>query len=334
MFTLGIWTTFHSEGGYTCPVVAGGWWRKFRGWTLVLIGALWLHSFWLGQLNHFTGEARWVWVTQELERPYPVRGVFEASFTISQLGPGALLKVTGDREYVARVNGVVAGCGWSRPGFRLDVYDISHLLRTGLNTVAIEVRSPTSVGGLLAAVDLPAQGKNVLVTGRDFFLVQEKHRRIPPPVIWGSPPRFPWGYPRPTSRPRTIDQVVLADPVPLPSPLLLSPNGLLYTLEVPIFGYLWVEPGDGGWLWYAIGQGEESPQELRRNLMAFTGPPDGLLNPEPVWVRKVLLMAKRPPVSVEIWPVAERFRNQAPGVVLGKYGPVPRTRWNFRNPPE
>lgn len=315
-------------------MVPGSCWRQVGGWIVAVIGVLWLHGFWLGQLNHLTGEARWVWVTQELERPYPVRGVFEASFTVSQIGLGALLKVSGDREYVARVNGVVAGCGWSRPGFRLDVYDVSHLLRPGVNTVSIEVRSPTPVGGLLAAVDLPGQGKNVLVTGRNFLLVQEKHRRIPPPVIWGSPPRFPWGYPRPMSRPRTIDQVVLEDPMSLSGPLPLAPNGLVYTLEAPTFGYLWVEPGDSGWLWYAVGQGEESPQELRRDVMAFTGAPDGLLDPEPRWVRKVLVVAKTPPKKVEVWPVAERFTNQAPGVVPGKYAPVPRTRWYFRNPPE
>lgn len=327
--TLSLW-----QGRYTCLVVPAGWWRRLGGWILASLGVLWLHGFWLGQLNHLTGEARWVWVTQEIERPYPVRGVFAASFTVSQLGPGALLKISGDREYVARVNGIVAGCGWSRPGFRLDVYDISHLLRPGLNTLELEVRSPTSVGGLLAAVDLPAQGKNVLVTGRDFFLVQEKDQRFPPPVVWGSPPRFPWGYPRLMSRPRTIDQVVLEVPVRLSGPSSLAPNGLLYALEAPIFGYLWVEPGDNSWLWYAVGEGEKSLQELRKNLTVFTGAPEGLLNPEPQWVSQILLIAKKPPKTVEIWPVAQRFRSQAPGFVPGKYAPVPRTRWYFRNPPE
>jgi len=293
-----------------------------------------LHSFWRSELSHLTGEARWVWVTQELERPYPVRGVFVARFELSQPGPGALLKVCADREYVATVNGVMAGCGWSRPGFRLDVYDVSHLLRPGANTVSIEVRSPTPVGGLLAALDLPGGRKSAVITGRDFLLQEASGRLVAPPVVWGRPPRYPWSYPRPVPRPRTLDQIFVEEPVSLGEGQQLAPRSWLFRTSRPIFGYVRIAPGGEGWLWYAVGREGEGLAELRERLGAYTGSKAALWDPEPQWVSQVLVVAAKAPEAVEVFPVVERFRARAPGVAPGKLGPVPRTRWSFRNPPE
>lgn len=312
----------------------GSWLQRGVFWLVFLASWAWLHSFWREQISHVTGPARWVWVTNQLERPYPTRGVFVANFQVPQPGPGALLKVSADREYVAILNGVVAGCGWSRPGFRLDVYDVSHLLRPGPNTLRLEVRSPIPVGGLLAALDLPGLGKNAVISGRDFFLQQADGTLAPPPVDWGKPPRYPWGYPTPLPRPRTLDQLVVEEPLPLGLAAQEGPYRFVYRPPQPVFGYLWLIPASQGWVWYAVGGGGENLGQLMEKLQPYTGAPEPLLHPEPQWVGQVLVVAKRAPRSLEVWPVAEAFRSGAPGVVLGKLGPVPRTGWSFRNPPE
>ncbi len=311
---------------------SNSWRRVVLGGCLIL-GWAWLHGFWRKEVGNLTGEAKWVWVTTELERPYPTRAVFVATLAVAEPGPGALLKVAADREYVAWVNDVAAACGWSRPGFRLDVYDISHLLRPGKNRLRIEVRSPTPVGGLLAAVDLPKQATNAVVTGRD-FLLESKAGLMPPPVVWGSPPRYPWAYPRAFSRPRTLDQLLVEEPLVAAPPTPIAPKSYLYLFPTPVFGYTVMYPRGGGWLWYAIGSSGESLEELKERLQPFLGTPEVFLDPEPRWVGQVLVVAAAPPGDVEVWPVAEPFRARAPGVVPGKLAPLPRTRWSYRNPPE
>ncbi|MDW7967874.1 MAG: hypothetical protein RMI39_07105 [Thermoanaerobaculum sp.] len=241
-------------------------------WTFLLSSWAILHGFWRRQVGNLTGEARWVWVTQQLERPYPTRAVFVAPFSLPEPRPGVLLKVAADREYVAWVNGVLAACGWSRPGFRLDVYDVSHLVRPGRNALRLEVRSPTPVGGVLAAVDLPGVGKNALITGRDFFL-EERSSLVPPPVVWGPPPRYPWGYPRLLSRPRTLDQLLVADPINVGPPRQVQGHTYLYQLDPPVFGYLWLIPDGAGWVWYAVGGGGEDLGPLRERFQVHIGAP-------------------------------------------------------------
>ncbi|MGC8916928.1 MAG: hypothetical protein ACP5NF_08120 [Thermoanaerobaculum sp.] len=301
--------------------------------ALGLLGWTWLHSFWRHTVGNLTGDARWVWVTSELEKPYPTRGVFVASFRVSSPAPGALLKVCADREYVAFVNGVPAGCGWSRPGFRLDVYDVSHLLRPGENRVEIEVRSPTPVGGLLASLDLPEHGPNAIITGRDFAL-KTREGLAAPPVDWGAPPRYPWGYPQVFPRPRTLDQLLVEEPVAAGPPVKVAERSFIYRLAKPVYGYPVVRPGGSGWLWYSVSAGDEGAESLRDRVQVFMGAPDPLWEPEPQWVKEVLVVAGTPPKEVQVWPVAKPFRARAPGFVPGRHAPLPRTRWSFRNPPE
>jgi hypothetical protein len=312
-----------------------------------MLAALLLHRFWLRQLTHLTGDAQWVWVTDVLEHVHPEAGLFVASLHLNSPPGAALLKVCGDREYVVYVNDTPAACGWSRPGFRLDIYDVGHLLRQGENVIVAEVRSPTPAGGLLLALDVDGVGRNVLVSGpafrarTHFSLGPIGPADVPIPVDWGVPPRFPWGYPYPQSHPRTLDDVVVEEPLRIERGLAhhLRGGGWEFVPPQPVFGYLWVEFDSDGLDYLATSE----TSSARPNLVALRRSAQPIvrlrgqhrwLDPEPRLIGAVFVFGQHWPSAVELWPVAERFRLAAPGVVQGQHGLVPRTRWTTRTPPE
>jgi hypothetical protein len=312
----------------------------------VMIAAYAVHGFWRRELSHLTGRAEWIWVTDVLDPIHAESALFVASLRLDAPPPAALLKICGDREYVVYVNGTPAACGWSRPGFRLDLYDIGHLLRQGDNVIAAEVRSPTPVGGLLLALDVDGVGRNVLVSGPAFSV--RSHFALgaadpsdkPVPVSWGMPPRFPWGYPPPLPHPRTLDEVVVEDPVRVPGPdaSRLPGGGWEFILPRPLLGYLWLEfDADGvAYVSTAGGEGPGEDEEGRSEpspVVRLKGQ-RLWLDPQPQQLSRVFVFGQQRPVAVEVWPVAEQVSSAAPGAVPGSFGPVPRTRWTIRTHPE
>lgn len=304
-----------------------------------------VHRYWLRELMHLTGDAAWVWVDDTLERVHPSVGLFVASLDLDSPPAEALLKVCGDREYVVYVNGSPAACGWSRPGYHLDVFDIGHLLRQGGNALAVEVRSPTPVGGLLLALDVAGVGRNVLVSGpafrsrATFGLGPPDDRDANIPVTWGRPPRFPWAYPDPVPRPRTLDEVVVEEALRLePAAATAIPGGgWLIVPSAPVFGYLWLEFADADAAYVdvraaandldpVVARSEAQPVVRLRGQRRW-------LDPEPRWIGRVAVFGTGTAPAVELWPVPEEFRRAAPGVVQGTHGPVPRARWSTRTPP-
>jgi hypothetical protein len=307
-------------------------------------GVFALHTFWERELSHLTGKARWIWVTKELDEIHPEAALFVASLRLDAPPRSALLKVCGDREYVVYVNGTAAACGWSRPGFRLDLFDVGHLLRQGDNVIAAEVRSPTPVGGLLLALDVGGVGRNVLVSGprfrsrERFSLAAPGPGDGPPPVVWGGPPHFPWGYPKPLSHPQTLDEVTVDEPVRLPASAVraLAGGGWELALPNPVFGYLRLEFAGDGAAFLATSAGPGGDLDA---LRAEAQPVVRLLgerrwlDPEPRLMSRVYVFGMERPAGAEVWPVREEFSSTAPGVVPGSFGPVPRTRWSTRTPP-
>ena len=304
-----------------------------------------VHRFWLRELMHLTGEAQWIWVSDALERVHPTAGLFVAAMRLENPPSEALLKVCGDREYVVYVNGSPAACGWSRPGFHLDVFDIGHLLRQGDNALAVEVRSPTPVGGLLLALDVTGVRRNILVSGpafrsrSTFSLVAPGDGDGPIPVTWGRPPRFPWAYPDPVSRPRTLDEVVVEDPIHLDSRLAVEipGGGWLTRPTTPVFGYLWLELPEGDAAYVDV---RESPSAFDPAVARSEAQPvvrlrgqTRWLDPEPRWIGQIAVFGTKVAPTVDLWPVPEELRRAAPGVVRGTHGPVPRARWSTRIPP-
>ncbi len=334
-----------ARGCYTAVVHEGI--RRQRLAVLVVavcvgLAAYLVHGFWKRDLSHLTGRAEWIWVTDVLNPIHPQAGLFVASLHLDAPPPAALLKVCGDREYVVYVNGTPAACGWNRPGFRLDLYDVGHLLRQGSNVVAVEVRSPTPVGALLLALDVEGVGRNLLVSGPSFVarstfsLAATAPGDRPVPVVWGSPPMFPWGYPKPLPQPRTLDQTVVEDPVRIPvsASRELPRGGWEFALPKPVMGYLWLEfAGDGMAFVATAEEGETDDAQHWRDdaepVVRLRGQRRWLA-PEPRSISRIYVFGLQAPQAVEVWPVPEEFSSAAPGVVSGSFGPVPRTRWTTR----
>ncbi len=292
-----------------------------------LVGGALVHRYWAHELSHLTGRASWIWVTDDLVRVHPAAALFVARLNLRVPPVGALLKVCGDREYVAYVNGTPAGCGWSRPGFRLDLYDVAHLLRQGENLIAVEVRSPTPVGGLLCAVDVDNVGRNILVSGesfacrRSFSLAENVQGEFAPPVDWGDPPRYPWDYPRAVPHPRTLDEMVVEDPIRVArrSARAMARGVWEFDLPRPTFGYLWLDYGADGGSFVAStadGAGLDANQvrDLARPVIRLPGERRWLC-PEPRTILKVYVFGAVLPDAVELWPVSEDLIAGAPGVV-------------------
>ncbi len=220
-----------------------------------------LNGFYRRELHHFTGDARWMWTTDDLHDPVPTAGLFFRRLKLARLPLSAVAKVCGDRQYVLWINGQPAVAGHNRPEFRLDVVDVTDLLVAGDNLIAIEARSPTSVGGVLFALDLRASaegrragdpnGRSCLVSGPRWRVLTtwgEGPSVYPKdgwsePWIWGQPPDHPWTYPRPVVHPSPVVHSVFSDPIRIPSGCFEAVGEGLWacTLERRLQGYLWID---------------------------------------------------------------------------------------------
>lgn len=303
-----------------------------------------VHRFWLEELSHVTGEAQWMWVTDQLIQVAPTQGLFVTTFTLPSPPGEALLKVCGDRQYVVYANGTPAACGWSRPGFRLDLYDIGHLLRQGENVLAVEVRSPTPVGGVLLALDVAGVGTNVVVSGpafalrRTFSLEAKVSDEMPVPVLWGRPPRQPWGYPRLVPHSRTLDEVLVVDPVRLTRDegKALFGGGVRFDLPEEVEGYLWIE-GEGDGLWFVASTAGEGGDDQWARSQAHVAPrlpgQHRWLDPWPRRLRTVWVFSRDLPTAVEVWPLPSELRRGAPGLVYEEGTNLEPIGWPRRWPP-
>lgn len=285
-----------------------------------------------------------MWVTDQFSPVAPAAGLFVAGFSLASPPREALLKVCGDREYVVWVNGTPAACGWSRPGFRLDLYDIGHLLRQGENVLAVEVRSPTPVGGALLALDVAGVGANVLVSGpafvlrRHFALAARLPDDEPLRVLFGRPPRQPWGYPRLVPHPRTLDEVMVLDPIRLEAEaaVRLADGGVRFDLPREVEGYLWIEAGGDRAMYVAVGGEDESnaaAARLRAQMAVRVRGQQRWLDAAPRRIRRVWVFSREAPRAVEVWPLPGELRRGAPGLVWEGGELVERRGWERRYPP-
>jgi hypothetical protein len=171
--------------------------------TLLILGsgaALAVYRAHADRMELATGKARWIWYSSRIPEPRALTFYATRDFLLPEAPARASAKVFVDREHVLYVNGERAGSGTQRPGDPIAVYEIGRFLRAGENRIAVEAASPTGVGGILVSVDVDGFGRDALVSDGLWRMDAEataiasggRYR----PVVWGSPPQYPWGYPR------------------------------------------------------------------------------------------------------------------------------------------
>lgn len=147
-----------------------------------------------------TGAARWIWYSRDVKEPRELAFVATRDVVLGRRPPRATAKVFGDRWHVLWVNGRRVGGAKQKPGDPLALYEVAPYLGAGRNRIAIETGSETGIGGLLFSLDISDWGRDAVVSdGR--WRVDPSRRAITGggryrPDVWGSPPMYPWGWPR------------------------------------------------------------------------------------------------------------------------------------------
>ncbi len=286
--------------------------RHFRLQTLAVIAGIVLLSLLLrGQyrreLYHLTGEASWMWVTDDVAELRPLAGVFVHRFDLTDRPKSAVAKVCGDREFVLWVNGHLVTTGHNRPGFTLEVVPVTDLMRPGSNVIAVEAASPTPVGAVLFALDLEPgprglregdpRGRSAIVSGRDWrvltrwdaSLLESGTAEGSVPWIWGRPPDHPWSYPVPHLQETPLIQAMTGElkEIPGTEALRVGPRRWEYRLGERFVGLLWVRvPGGGAPGWTV--RADEGQSETKLQVITVPGR-DRWLAPE-IWRRASVVL--------------------------------------------
>lgn len=136
-----------------------------------------------------TGRARWIWATDDVKSPHPLKFAATRSILIDAPVEAARARIFVDRSYRFFVDGVLIGSGGQKPGDALDSYDLSSRLRPGRNDLVIEAASPTGIGGILFGLDISGHGRNAVVSDASWRVDGR------PAFVWGEPPIYPWEFP-------------------------------------------------------------------------------------------------------------------------------------------
>lgn len=287
--------------------------------TAVVALLLLLRGFYQRELYHLTGAAQWMWVSDDVAEPRPSAGLFFRTVWLNDHPQRAVAKVCGDQQYVLWINGQPAMAGHNRPGFHLDVVPVTDLLTAGANSIVVEARSPTSVGGVLFALDLTPsaegrragdpRGRNVVVSGPDWRVTTRWERgafdgervHAAHPWIWGRPPDHPWAYPTPVLYERPLVQAMVSEPLRLAgSDLTHSGRGRwAHPLPSGFAGVLWIDLTKGSPRPSAVGVAADHGGPQLLPVVDLPGQARWLY---PGWVKgvRVVVEGSRPPGMLEL----------------------------------
>lgn len=162
-----------------------------------------LHRFYERRFLASTGDAHWIWTHAPLSADRPLVFFAARSFVPPDEWTLARMKIGGDPQYTVFLNGVeIAGGRWRGT---IDAYDISSLVRPGLNRIVIGVRSPRGVGGLLVALDFGPVLRNAVVSdgswridhrwSTELLRGEDPRLGLSAPRLLGRPPFGKWDYP-------------------------------------------------------------------------------------------------------------------------------------------
>jgi hypothetical protein len=300
------------------------WWlgvTAATGGLLILL--LLLLGFYRQELYHYTGTAEWIWVTNQVDHPRPTAALFIKGLTLFDRPQRAVAKICGDRQYVLWINGQPAMAGRNRPKFHLDVVPVTDLMKAGRNIIAVEVRSYTSVGAVLFALDLTPsaegrrhgdpRGRNVIVSDRSWGVTESWTGGMPDmlpdhparPWVWGRPPDHPWSYPPPVLHERTLVQATLGDVHHLTARDFkrVGPQRWICNLETPFGGLMWltINPDGTSDTIAMIARGAHRPAKRPAAVVNLLGETRWLY-PGRVRGDEIIVTGAHPPAGIDLQP--------------------------------
>lgn len=142
--------------------------QPFR-WNLRAV-AMWSAAVLLPALTAAAGETQWIWSAEQTRDSVPEGACyFRKSFTLE--GPTAGdLKIAADDEYEAYLNGRRIGTGESTE--RLDQYDVTNYLRSGMNLLAVRVtnkQGSTAALGVRLTVKERSRGEVTILSDESWL---------------------------------------------------------------------------------------------------------------------------------------------------------------------
>lgn len=150
-----------------------------------------------------TGEAQWIWAQHPMSAGEPVAFFASRDFDLPEHRLFTQIKVLGDPEYTLYVNGQEVAGQLAGEDRKIQLYDLSDLVKTGRNRVVIAVRAAQGYGGLIAAIDISPETRNWIVTDASWRIYRSWSpellaRDLPsgwePPMLVGEPPIGRWNF--------------------------------------------------------------------------------------------------------------------------------------------
>lgn len=148
--------------------------------------------------NLATGGAEWIWLRLDFPKTQAIHFRAWREFRLDPKPSRAEVKLFVDPRGSLTVNATTYPAAEQKPGDPLRVLDVAPALVAGVNRVSIEAESPTGAGGILFDLELP-DGKAIASDSswRVASLDASASPAERPAAVWGRPPMYPWGYPRP-----------------------------------------------------------------------------------------------------------------------------------------
>ena len=275
--------------------------------------------------------AEWIWSHDPPSKTAPRAFWAAVDFEVHRPASGATLAVLADEEYIVYLNGRRIGSGVYRPGADLDVYAVDEALLEGVNRLLLELRCGRGSGGALVGLE-DGDGRALAASGGHWRIFREPDPGLrggwssldggEEPRVWGAPPVGRWGSPRRGELARSFTQMVASAPIRAGAgaetrQAVSGTDGpwTVWDFGREVEGYLEVDFGPATVPAAMVYLGNEVPV-LDPGTAA-----DSIMLPKQasVWpaarphrTRYVVVVGRRQPVAVVLWPLSESASESLP----------------------
>ncbi len=149
--------------------------------------------------------AHWIWAEGDHSSGEPIAFYALREIELEVVEP-TQIAIAADETYILYVNGQRVGSGSYRPKAPVDEYEVSDMLRVGLNRFLVELRSNRGAGGLLAEIEVGVpegrEPSRIISTDAEWQIVRRFYPGLfggwavlengEAPRVWRAPPTGRW----------------------------------------------------------------------------------------------------------------------------------------------